>query len=192
MELVVALAITGMAVSAGYAAIGGLVDRRAALLQETELVDRTSLTRSMLIEWLDGSRLDPVRPGPSFRGLDRTRDGAPDDFVTFLTGADTPLGVARTSVTLAIGRDSGGAATGLIADLSDWDGRGRQQIVLDQGVESLELRYLSGIPEERVWLTSWISATLLPAAVELRLGRLAGDSLPPLLAAPILVPVATR
>jgi prepilin-type N-terminal cleavage/methylation domain-containing protein len=192
MELVVALAVTGMAVSVGYAAIGGMVDRREALLQEARVLSEASVTRSAIIEWLDAARLDLVRVGPSFRGLDLARDGAPDDVLTFLTGAPTPLGTARTSITLRIGRDSAGKALGLMAEFRDWDGRGAHTINLSADIETLELRFLSGIPGDNDWLTSWISASVLPAAVELRLGQGAGDSLPPLLKAPIIVPMGVR
>jgi hypothetical protein len=40
---------------------------------------------------------------------------------------------------------------------------------------------------ESEWLPSWISNTILPAAVEVRLLPAANDSLPPLLAMPLVV-----
>lgn len=192
LELVVALAVSGMAMGAGYAALAGAIDRRDALLEETRALERRMVARTMLEEWIDGARLDPLRMTPSFRGLDLERAGVPDDAFTFLTGARTPLGVARTAVTLRIERDSSGSSRGLVAELLDWDGGRSQRVMLVPGAEALEVRYLSGLSGEEPWLGSWISASMLPAAVELTLGRAPGDTVASLLDLPILVPVRAR
>lgn len=192
MELIVALTITGMAVSAGYAALAQVTDRQGDLERASNEVHESASVRSTLVDWLDGARIDPVRQGPSFRGLDSRRDGLPDDALTFLTGAPTPLDVARTSITLRIARDSAGAAQGLTALLRDWDGIATRQLMLVPGATSLDIRFLSGIIGEPGWLPSWITATLLPAAVEIQLGAAIGDSLAPMLRVPILVPIVTR
>ena len=192
MELIVALSVTGMAVSAGYAALALVSDRQAELERASSEVQESASVRATLIDWLDGARIDPVRVGASFRGLDSRKDGLPDDALTFLTGAATPLDVARTSVTLRIARDSAGLALGLAATLRDWDGNATRQIMLVPGARSLDIRFLSGIASEPGWLPSWITASLLPAAVELQLGAEIGDPLAPMLRAPILVPIVTR
>lgn len=189
MELVVALTVAGAAVTAGYAALAGLVDRGEALERVSAELRDGATTRAVLIDWLGGARLDPVRGGASFRGLDGNRDGVADDALTFLTGAATPLGVSRTLVTLRIARDSAGQSLRLVADLQDWDGTERRTVDLASGVAGLDMRFRSGLVTEAAWSPSWISTSVLPAGVELRLEVAAADALPRLLRLPILVPI---
>jgi hypothetical protein len=137
--------------------------------------------------------------GASFRGVDGESDGVDgesagaNDALTFLTAAPTPLGVARTLVTLRIARDSTGRAEGVVAELRDWDGTAIQTVILSGQVVALDLRYHSTLIASPTLATSWISASVLPAAVELRLGARTGVELTPLLRLRILVPIeATR
>ena len=51
----------------------------------------------------------------------------------------------------------------------------------------LRARYLSALSAQPVWLASWISSSILPRAVELRVEAPAADSVPPLLRVPVLV-----
>lgn len=187
LELVVALGIAGVAVSAGYSALAGLVDQREALQRSSAEVLQAAGARQDIIDWLDASRLDPLRIGSSFRGLNGMHDGSADDQLTFLTGASTPLDVSRTLVTLRIARDSGGRSLGLVAELRDWDGTAGRTVVLSPEAAGLDVRFRSTRLTAGSWSASWLTGTVLPMGVEIRLEPSVGEELPPLLGLPILV-----
>lgn len=188
LELVVAMSIGGLAVSAGYAALAGLVDRRDALRQASIEVTAAAASRQTIIDWLGAARLDPLRVGASFRGTNGVRGEWSDDELTFLTGATTPLNVSRTLVTLRIARDSG-TAVGLVADLRDWDGVRQKTIVLSANATGMDVSFKSALIANGLWSQSWITATVLPLGVEIRLEPSTADALPSLLRFPILVPL---
>jgi prepilin-type N-terminal cleavage/methylation domain-containing protein len=189
MELVVSLTVLAVAMTAGYAALGAVTDRRAVLLERLEEQSTAAWARDNLSRWLAAARTDPLRVGPSFRGLDREYDGLPDDIVTFVTSADTPLAVDRTEVTVHVERDSATGRSDLVASLRDWDGQARQRIVLAKDVSGIDVRYRVTRRVDDAWLTSWISGSLLPIGVEIRLQASNTDSLPDLLQYPLLVAV---
>lgn len=189
LELIVALTLTGVTVSVGYATLSALVDRDEGLRAVGAESMTAARARATLAEWIGAARVDPMRVGASFRGLDGEREGRPDDRITFLTGARTPLRSSRTLVTLYVGLDSAGRARGLIASLRDWDGQASSEVLLVPGVEGFEVRFLTGLREMDPWLSSWISGSALPVGVELRLHAEVGRRLPPLLEHPILIPL---
>lgn len=189
LELVVALTITGIAVSVGYAAFATALDHRAraeAVLAEDL---RAANLRRMLGEWLAGARLT-LEEGPGFRGLDGSYGMGPvaeaDDMLTILTTAPTPIAAAQVVLSLRIDRDSLTPATGLVADLRPWPSGVGKTVELSAEVHGLDIRYFSIPLGDRGWLGSWVSKSLLPSGIEV---TLSGDSLAPLLRLPLLVPV---
>jgi len=188
LELIVGLTVTALALTAGFGALGMVGDRRARLEASMNAVARAATVRADIAAWLGDARLVADEGGPNFRGLDGTRGRMPDDDLTFLTTAPTPLGTGETIVRLYVDRDSATAERGLTAVFAEWRGLSLTRVVLDTSVLGLDIRYLSGVLGRRAWLPSWISSTLLPAGVELRLIAATPDSLPPLLHLPILVP----
>lgn len=188
LELIVGLTITGMAVSAGMAALAALGDRRHQADAAVTIVARAAAQREEIISWLSGARLVPDEGGPQFRGLDGVQGRVPHDEVAFLTTSVTPLGSGETITRLYVDRDTTTAEQGLIATFAEWRGPRTARVQLDRNVTGVEMRYLTGIRGGRSWLPSWISSTLLPIAVEIQL--LAPDNgLHPLLRLPILVPL---
>ena len=188
LELVIALSISAIAITAGYGAFAFLVDQRGITERATRETMRSWSTRETLTEWLAGARLDPQGALASeFKGLHGTRENLADDELTFLTTAPTALGAGESIVHLYVARDAGGASRGLAADLELWHGARRTTVLLDSTVASLELSYRSSVFTAPVWSSSWLSNTVLPSGVRLTMLAAKGDSLPPLLRIPIVV-----
>ncbi|MBP6669024.1 MAG: hypothetical protein KA180_06215 [Gemmatimonadales bacterium] len=194
LEVVVGLTITGVAVSAGYAALATALDHRdraeAALTAGLEAAN----IRRELRAWLGGARLTVEEDGPGIRGLDGVVEVGQsglvsDDRLTLLTTAATPLEATEVIVTLFVDRDSLTPATGLVAHLKAWRGREETVVEVDPRVTGLAIRYFSEPLGHRGWLPSWISRSLLPSGIEV---TLTGDSLPPLLVLPMLVAVGSN
>ncbi len=188
LELVIALTISGVAISAGYGAFAFLIDRRGDTERATRETMRSWGTRETLTEWLAGARLDPQGGVASeFKGLHGTRANLADDELTFLTTASTPLGDGESLVHLYIARDAGGASRGLAADLELWRGTRRTTVLLDSTIAALEIAYRSSVFTAPAWSSSWVSSTVLPSGVRLSMIAAKSDSLSPLLRLPIVV-----
>ncbi len=192
LELIVGITVTGVAVSAGMAAVAVLADRRRQMETAGAETARSAVERAEIIAWLNGARLTADEGGPLFNGLDGLDDHTPSDEVSFLTTSPTPLGTGETIVRLYVDRDTTTRERGLVAAFSEWRGPRSARLELDSTVAGMDMRYLSGLLGPRAWLPSWISSTLLPAAVEIRVIAKLGTSLPPLLQMPILVPLRGR
>jgi len=187
LELVVGMTIIGMALSVGYAALSTIVDHRGRVEEITDRLGRAAAQRRSLIAWLSGARLTIDPGGPSFRGLDGYFEDHPDDELTFLTSADTPLGASETVVRLFVDRDEETLEQGLTAEFSERTGTRSQVIEIEPTVIGLDVAYFSRVMAGREWLPSWVSNTLLPRGLEVQLTADVADTLPPLLALPIRV-----
>lgn len=196
LEVIVGLAITGIAVSAGYGALASVLDQRDRAEQILSASLQAANIRRELRQWLAGARLTIEEDGPGFRGLDGVWEGGGtaerrngsvgDDAVTFLTTASTPLQASDVIVHIAVDRDPETKAEGLIASFKTWRGKDETVIEVDSRVQGLEIRYFSLPLGDRGWLPSWISRSMLPSGIEV---TLIGDSLPALLTLPMLVPL---
>ncbi len=189
LEIVVALAIAGAVVAAGYAAFASITDHRRRADGATETVARAAAIRESLRGWIAGARLSPEESGPPFRGIDGVHRDHPDDVVAFLTSAPTPLGGGLAILRLGIDRDDETPERGLVVELAEWRGAAATRVEIEPRAVGLDIRYLSGLAGRDAWLPSWISSSLLPRAVELRILAAPGDSLHPLLARPLRVPL---
>jgi hypothetical protein len=65
-------------------------------------------------------------------------------------------------------------------------GRTTRRTLADE-VHGLDVHYLSGVLGARRWLPSWVSTSVLPVGVEVRLVPPPGESLHPTLALPLRV-----
>ena len=192
LELIVGITVTGVAVAAGMAAVAALADRRRQIETAGAETARAAVQRAEIVAWLSGARLTADEGGPLFNGLDGLDGHTPSDEVSFLTTAPTPLGAGETMVRLYLDRDTTTRERGLVAAFGEWRGGRSARLELDSSVAGMDIRYLSGLLGPRGWLPSWISSTLLPAAVEIRVIAKPGKRLPPLLQMPILVPLRGR
>jgi prepilin-type N-terminal cleavage/methylation domain-containing protein len=185
IELIVSLTITGAVLSAGFAAFRTVLDRRDVAASMLDEVNRAAGERALLQSWIEAARL-PLQGEPAFAGLDAQSGKLPDDNITLLTAAATDLDGAEAIVRLAVDRDERTPERGLVAHLTSWPAGEQRTVEIDPRVTGLELRYYSVPLGDRGWLPSWVSSTILPSGVEI---TLVGDSLPPLLRLPLLVPV---
>jgi prepilin-type N-terminal cleavage/methylation domain-containing protein len=185
LELIVGLTITGTTMTAGYGALASILDHRSAAEAKIDAISRSAAERRMLLAWLESARLTVDQDGPPFRGLDGTYHDLPDDELTFLTTADTPVGARESVVRLYVDRDTLTPERGLTAELSTWRSLRRDLVEIEPRAAGLELRYTTRMLGRGEWLPSWISSTVLPAGVELTLSPGQGDTLPPLLRLPI-------
>lgn len=186
VELLVALSITGIVMTAGYTALSTMVEHRGRLVTATDAVATGAAKRRMLITWLRGARLN-IEGDANFDGLDGENENQPDDALTFVTNAPTPISSDETLVRLHIDRDEKTPERGLTAALSDRRGGKTYRIEIEPGATSLDIRYLSGIFGKRAWLESWVSTTVLPSAVRLVVSSDQPDSMPALLRPPVVV-----
>jgi prepilin-type N-terminal cleavage/methylation domain-containing protein len=187
VELLVAITLLGIASSAGYGAFAMLVDRRDALLVESEHQRHAAATRALLAEWIAHAQLDPLRPGTTFQGVDGTAENDPADELTFLTSAPTPLETPRALVTLRIDRASGGPPR-LVAVVREWNGTRSMTLGLVDEVQGFDVHYVQ-LGESR--LSSWISGSVLPRGVILRLNFAASSERGSLLALPLHVVIGS-
>ena len=191
MELMVAITITGMALSAGYAALSWMTLARRHAEEATDAVWRTAAGRRAISGWLTGATLAVTPDVADFRGVDGERDRLDDDALTFRTNAPTPLGAAETVVTLMIDRNEATPERGLVALLAEAHGSRRVTIELEPHAVALDVHFLSGVLGTTRWSTSWISTSVLPRGVELTVSAARGDSLPPLFRVPVVVAFAS-
>jgi prepilin-type N-terminal cleavage/methylation domain-containing protein len=190
IELLVALTITGLVLGAGYAAFAAIADRKQIIEESTDEAVRAASVRATLTDWLAGARLDIQSSQEVFRGLDGVSDELPDDQLTFLTAARTPLGERETVVGLFIDRDEATPERGLVAELSDRRRSAVRRLELLPAASSLDLHYLSGMLGNRRWLPSWISSSVMPVGIQATVGAAPPDTLPPLFRLPIVVSFA--
>ncbi len=189
VELLVGLVITSLMLAGGYAALASVVDHRARVTRELDEVAHAASVRRSLAGWLAGAMLRADGTGPEFRGLDGADAGTDDDELAFLAGTHLGPEWDESAVRLFIDRDDETPERGLVAEVGSPRDSRRERVVLVPGASGLEVRYLSALSRDPVWLPSWISTTVLPRAVELRVAGPA-DSIPPLLRLPVLVTLA--
>lgn len=190
IELLVALTITGLMMGSGYGALSVMVDHRARVMAATDAVASAAAKRRMLTGWLRGARLT-IEGDATFEGLHGVDEDRPDDALTFVTNAPTPLGSNETIVHVYIDRDDKTPERGLTVSLADRKGGVTRRIEVDPHATGLDIRYLSGLFGKRAWLESWVSTTVLPSAVTLTASSEQPDSLPALLRPAIVVPLGS-
>lgn len=186
LELVVALSITGAAVTAGYGAFTTLVDRKELAAAAAEQTMREASARASLATWVAGSRLTIDDDDVLFRGIDgETREKLADDDLIFFTTAPTPVALTGTIVRLFIDREDETSEKGLVVELHEWRGARSALIQLAPNVAGMDGRYLTGIFGSRQWVESWVSTSVLPAGTRLAFAAAKGDTLPPLWRLPL-------
>ena len=189
IELLVGLVITGFALAFAYGALSAAIDHRARVSDATVALEESVRVRRTLASWIGGARLSIDLAGPDYRGIDAIDGADDDDELRFLTQAPTFLGTRSTVVKLYVDRDPKSPERGLVAELAEWRGPRTERVELEPSVTGLDIRYLSSVLEKESWTTSWISTSILPAAVELRLVASDPEAIPPVLRLPVVVPL---
>jgi type II secretory pathway pseudopilin PulG len=191
-ELLVALAVTGLAAVIGTATLALLTDRRASLRETSSATEHAAAVRHAIVAWLEDAHgaQSPFSGNEvaAFELLNLRDHGHPADQLLFTTSAPTPLGSGDAFVRLYVDSDSRTPERGLVADLSAWPGAPVTRMQLDSTVIEMDVRCLTDLAASPRWLPSFLSSQAVPRGVELRL-RASTGSLAPLLQLPIRVAV---
>jgi prepilin-type N-terminal cleavage/methylation domain-containing protein len=191
IELLVGLTVSSLAMTIGFgslAMVRSTGDRATGALAESI---RDDAVRDILTKWLDGARLLP-EGAAEFRGIDGEVEGWGASEVIFLTTTPTRVHGRETVVRLFIDRDENTPEQGLVAELGDWRRTRVQRLQLVGAATGLRASFLSGVPGDDTWFPSWISTTVLPRGIELRLEARSPDALPALLHRPLRLRIGTR
>ena len=192
IELIAALAITALAATIGGATLALLGDHRDRL-REAAVTARGALVRRTVIEWLEGahgaSGLVGDSAQPAFQLFDITNRGRAVDELQFMTTAVSPSGGADMLVRLYVDAEPRTPERGLVAELATWPVVRTVRMELDSTVTELEIRCLTDLLGTRRWVSSWMSASLVPRGMELRLRAGRDAPLDPLLRLPIVVAI---
>jgi prepilin-type N-terminal cleavage/methylation domain-containing protein len=195
IELIVALAITGVAIATGYQAYATIIDRRSSAAAYADSTARAFAVRETLASWLSNARLTIEEDEIVFRAVEGAKRrgaverGSAD--LLFLTSARSPVSAHGTIVHLFVGSDS--ADNGLTAELSEWRGRRVARLRLDPAIAAMAVEFSSARGSRGEMTSSWVSSTVLPPTVRLRFAARVPDSLPALLRLPLTIHLdATR
>ena len=176
LEVIVALTVAGAALAAGAAVLGFLTDQQART--GAQAITSASAVRSTMRLWTSEARLS-TESDVEFRGVPEGRSAvtrliAPhddhDSELTFITVTPTDVSPSGTQVHFHIQKTADSThARGLVAELTPWRRLGAPVIVsLAPNAVGFHARYLPSLFGRPVWQDSWISTSVLPAAVEIR------------------------
>ena len=197
LEVIVALTVAGAALSAGAAVLGFLVDQQNRTGAQS--MTSANAVRSAMRTWTSEARLT-TEGDAEFRGTVATLENR-DAELTFVTVAPTDVAPSGTRVRIHLLRESDTSGErGLVAELTPWRRMGAPVIVsLAPDAIGFRARYLASLFGRPLWQGSWVSTSVLPAAVELRVvfdttaGAEAADrAAQALLALPMTIPLAGR
>jgi prepilin-type N-terminal cleavage/methylation domain-containing protein len=183
LEVLVALvaaATVALLVHRGTAEVGALAARAA---ERRAAAAEAAAVRRQFAGWLRGTYVDPTRPDRRFEGTDGGEETQGGDRLRFRTSTASWGRTGSLQVALAVE-----PGAGLVADVVDETEPGAaaaaRRVPLVPGATGLEMRYFLDIPGDRRWVRAWSTSVRLPRAVEV---RVLGDSVPPLLRAPLVV-----
>lgn len=176
LEVIVALTVAGAALAAGAAVLGFLTDQQNRT--GAQGITSASAVRSTMRLWTAEARLS-TEGDAEFRGVPEGRSSvtrlmpAHDDHdaeLTFITVAPTDVSPSGTQVHFHMQKTADSThARGLVAELTPWRRTGAPVIVsLAPSAVGFHARYLASLFGRPVWQDSWISTSVLPAAVEIR------------------------
>jgi prepilin-type N-terminal cleavage/methylation domain-containing protein len=173
MELLVAIALGGVAVSVGAATLSVLVD--SAERQRADAVNAISTVaaRRVMTDWIASASLGDAS-ADTFRGERRDIAGEPADELSFQTLAPTPVG-SPAVISLGISRSVTGETAGLVLGARPLRGGTPLRWIVDSSVTALRIEYLVGVDSAARWLPGWISASMLPQAIRISPVRRAGS-----------------
>lgn len=197
MELVVAIALTGMMAAAGAATFSSIIDHRRVIRESTVATERAAALREMIRTWIAASSiLVPQGGGP--RGLTsnarvQSRPGATTgvtaaattgDEVTFTTSAMTPTPSSNTRVRLFVDGDPNTTEFGLTMEYQGSNASPLQRRQLDSTIAMMTVEYLDNRTQR--WFAATQVATIQPIAMRLAFAAAEGDSIPRLMQLPFV------
>jgi hypothetical protein len=202
LEVSVALTIAGAALASGAAVLGFLTDQQAR--SGTQAIASASVVRQTIRSWTSQARL-ATEGDAEFRGRatgasssTMHREDSSDE-LSFVTSAATPVSETGTIVRLYVSSGDSATGRGLMAELRPWRHAGPPMMIpVAPDAVGLRVRYLASLSSQRNWLDSWVTTSVLPAAMELRIvydsTTVRGEerAARALLSTPLLVALAAR
>lgn len=197
MELVVAIAITGMMAAAGAATFSSIIDHRRVIRESTVATERAAALREMIRTWIAASSI-LIQQGGGPRGLTRatrgqSRPGATSgvtaaattgDEVTFTTSAVTPAPSSNTRIRLFVDGDPNTTEFGLTMEYQGSNASPLERRQLDSTIGVMTVEYLDNRTGR--WYASMQVATIQPIAMRIAFAAAEGDSIPRLLQLPFV------
>ncbi|MEO7083270.1 MAG: prepilin-type N-terminal cleavage/methylation domain-containing protein [Gemmatimonadaceae bacterium] len=209
MELVIALAITGMMATAGAAAFGAIIDHRREIRTATVSTERAAALREMLRSWIYAGTIQ-IQQGGGPRGLTRgaatTSAGsanslggmnasavsaaqASGDEISFTTTALNPSLLSNVRIRLYIDADANTPEKGLTIEYQPNLQMPIVRKMLDSTIDTLHVDFLD--TRTNKWIESTQAATITPRAVRIILSS-GVATLPPILGLPMMFPIGNQ
>jgi type II secretory pathway pseudopilin PulG len=145
LELVVALVVTGLVISFGYAAFATVIDRREHANLAAHETARAAGLRRTLLQWMDGSVQQVATGGDT--------DPNAMNQLRFMTRTKTPMRSPVTGVRLFVNDGSDGFPPGLVAILRPDVGEDSLRVMLDPTARSMSIQYQVVTGGVRQWRT---------------------------------------
>ena len=197
MELVVAIALTGMMAAAGAATFASIIDHRRVIRESTVETERAAALREMIRTWIAASSI-LIQQGGGPRGMGSsarisTRPGITGgvtaaaqtgDEISFTTSAMTPTPSPNTRVRLFVDGDPNTVETGLTIEYQGSNAAPLQRRQLDSAVGVMTVEYLDNRTGR--WYAAMQVATIQPIAMRFAFAAAEGDSIPRLLQLPFI------
>jgi prepilin-type N-terminal cleavage/methylation domain-containing protein len=183
VEVLIAVVLAGIVallLHGGTKEIAAIGERAASHRRDAA---SAAAIRRQVAAWLRTAYLEAGHEGKGFEGINGLGAGTDGDRLRFRSSAGS---WGRTgSLFLELRMERG---TGFVAVVTDVTATGAssqiQRIALVPEARQIQIRYYLDTGGERRWVDEWRGLTTLPRAVEL---RILGDSVPPLLRAPLIV-----
>lgn len=198
MELVVAIAITGMMAAAGAATFSSIIDHRRVIRESTVATERAAALREMIRSWLAAGQVQ-IQQGGGPRGMGgsariSSRPGVPmgvtaaattGDELTINTTALTPISAASTRIRLFVDGDDNTPEHGLTMEYQGSNASPLQRRQLDSTIGVMTVEFLDNRTGR--WFGASQAATIRPIAVRFAFGAAEQDSIPRILQLPFVI-----
>ena len=197
MELVVAIAITGMMAAAGAATFSSIIDHRRVIRESTVATERAAALREMIRTWIAAGTIQ-IQQGGGPRGLASnarisarpgvasgvTAAATAGDELAFTTSAMTPKASSATRIRLYVDGDDNTPEHGLSMEYQGSNGSPLERRQLDSTIGVMTVEFLDNRTGR--WYAAIQAATIQPIAVRFAFAAAEGDSLPRILHLPFV------
>jgi type II secretory pathway pseudopilin PulG len=197
MELVVAIAITGMMAAAGAATFSSIIDHRRVIKDSTLQTERAAALRELVRSWIAAGTLQ-IQQGGGPRGLGSsarissrpgvtggvTAAATTGDELTLTTSAMSPTLSATTRIRLFVDSDANTPEHGLTIEYQGSNASPLERRQLDSTIGVMTVEYLDNRTGR--WYAASQAATIQPTAIRFSFGPAEGDSIPRILQLPFV------
>jgi len=212
MELIVALALTGLMAAMGVATFGSIIDHRRVIVASTSDTERAAALRDQVRTWLLAGTVQ-IQTGGVPRGGGRattvttptvaggrsatTASGtaavsaavSSGDELTFTTTAPNPADAPSVRMRLFIDADDNTPESGLTLEFQASTSLPLQRIELERSIGALTVEFLDQRTNQ--WIASSQAAAITPIALRLSLHGYDNTRVPGILEVPMIFPMGT-